>query len=156
MCRCHRPLLDYCGNSLRHSLFLCVSFTKRAQKTPQTITSTRLFSSLRDAPTALRLFKDSLHITLITEMISTAAATPKASPRTPPPPHQRSAELTFGADVRGREDGCAANTCSVISARGSHGPGRYPCSPNEERRAGCRVPSPPLPPRSRLRADSGS
>lgn len=26
---------------------------------------------------------------------------------------------------------------------GYHGSGRYPCSPNEERRAGCRAPSPP-------------
>lgn len=59
-------------------------------------------------------------------------------------------------DVKTDDGGCTANTCSVISARGSHGSGRYPCSPNEERRAGCRVPSPPLPLRSRVRADSGS
>lgn len=54
------------------------------------------------------------------------------------------------------DGGGTADTCSVISARGSHGSGRYPCSPNEERRAGCRVPSPLLPPRSRVRADLGS
>lgn len=45
------------------------------------------------------------------------------------------------------------NTCSVVSAWGSHGSGRYPCSPNEKRRAGCRVPSPPLPLISQTRAD---
>lgn len=54
------------------------------------------------------------------------------------------------------DGGGTADTCSVISARGSHGSGRYPCSPNEERRAGCRVPSPLLPPRSRVRADLDS
>lgn len=59
-------------------------------------------------------------------------------------------------DGKTDDGGCTANTCSAIPARGSHGSGRYPCSPNEERRAGCRVPSPPLPPRSRVRADSGS
>lgn len=45
------------------------------------------------------------------------------------------------------------NTCSVVSARGYHGSGRYPCSPNEKRRAGCRVPSPPLPLISQARTD---
>lgn len=41
-------------------------------------------------------------------------------------------------------DSAATSTCSVVSARGYHGLGRYPCSPNEERRAGCRAT--PLPP----------
>lgn len=63
---------------------------------------------------------------------------------------------TCGEENAEDDGGGTADTCSVISARGSHGSGRYPCSPNEERRAGCRVPSPLLPPRSRVRAVLGS
>lgn len=44
------------------------------------------------------------------------------------------------------ESVAATNTCSVATAREYHGPGRYPCSPNDARRAGCRAIGPPLPP----------
>lgn len=39
----------------------------------------------------------------------------------------------------------ATSSCSAGSARGYHGSGRYPCSPNEARRAGCRAMAPSLP-----------
>ncbi|CAB1449347.1 unnamed protein product [Pleuronectes platessa] len=56
-------------------------------------------------------------------------------------------QLTFGAELRdgGRRRSPLVmtapppNTCYVVSARGYHGPGPYPCSPNEARRAGCRA-----------------
>lgn len=97
-------------------LFLCISFTKRTHK----ITSIRFFSPPSLLPlsaetcqqkaaseahkTALRLFNDRLHIILsLIKMISISCktSTPKEPLKEPP----RSAELTFGADVRGRENG---------------------------------------------------
>lgn len=170
MCRCHRSLLDYCGNSLRHFLFYA-SLSQDAFVKPKSINYSLQYRTTTKAGNATRmrlrcgcLMTDwaALSITVII-IIPITSGSHEHLRGTFIPDGALVAELTFGAGVQDGRKRCTGDgsvgtsTYSVVSARGYHGLGRYPCSPNEERRAGCRARAPPpsLPLRSRARAALG-
>lgn len=155
MCRCHRSLLDYCGNSLRHFIFMHLFHNKSATENsynnpppsaPTTQCKTAAKAERDTHKTMLRLLMtDSAasSIILITLIITAGSHEHIHSPNIPGGAVSLPLAQSCGVRVCRWWPRCRRHLLGGFCEGEYHGSGRYPCSPNEERRAGCRAPSPP-------------